>query len=92
LGAILIITSIDATGHGVWWRNLLERPILVQVGKWSYSMYLFQQMFLVPKTLISEKWQTAPLNLITCFLLVPVIYYLWEVPLRNIGKKLAKGI
>lgn len=91
LGAILIIASIGASGHEVWWRNLLESTILVQAGKWSYSMYLFQQLFLVPKALIPEKWQTAPFNLIACFLLVPVIYYMWKVPLRNIGKKLSKG-
>ena len=90
LGSILIISGIGAAERGLWWRNLLESSILVQVGKWSYSLYLFQQMFLVPRGIISEKWQSAPINLIVCFLLVPIIYFLWEVPMRNFGKKLTK--
>jgi peptidoglycan/LPS O-acetylase OafA/YrhL len=58
--------------------SLLNSPLMVWVGAVSYSLYLWQQVFL-------NRWSTAPwtafpLNLVLAFLLAAASYYMVEQP------------
>ena len=70
--------------------RVLENPALKGVGRLSYSLYLWQQLFLIP----GGRWplsilQRFPWNLILVFLLAGMSYELVERPLIRLGHRLA---
>ena len=77
----------------VWWcisnrkhriGQFLEHPALVYVGAISYSLYLWQQLFLSP----NPDWACAfPQNLLLAFAVGALSYYLCEVPARTLGTR-----
>jgi peptidoglycan/LPS O-acetylase OafA/YrhL len=90
--AILIPTAIISTvlyptsAMG----RVLENRLLGFIGKLSYSIYLWQQLFFVHEH--AGRWgilQQFPLNAAIVLLVAWTSYSLVEVPLRNVGKRLS---
>jgi peptidoglycan/LPS O-acetylase OafA/YrhL len=70
--------------------RILESPVMKWVGRLSYSLYLWQQLFLIP----GARWplsilQRSPWNLIAVFLLAAASYELVERPMIRLGHRLA---
>jgi peptidoglycan/LPS O-acetylase OafA/YrhL len=72
--------------------RVLESPVLTWVGRLSYSLYLWQQLFLVgavmKRPLPFGPFQELPLNLVAAFACAALSYYLLEKPLVGVGKRL----
>ena len=86
--AYLILLGLDEKNKGLIQGLLNYRP-LIQIGKCSYSLYLFQQLFLPPAEVVSAWWQRSPFNLVGIIVLSGISYLFWETPWRNLGKRLA---
>ena len=61
---------------------------LVWVGEISYSLYLWQQMFLVNTPGVSKTPLPFPLSVMAAFALAILSYYFFESPIRNFGRRL----
>ena len=72
--AILIITSVKVSGI---WFQFLNLPIMNYFGKLSYSLYLWQELFLSDHVGVLQK---IPFNLICIFLAANFSYYFIERP------------
>lgn len=71
---------------------LLETPLLRWIGRLSYSLYLWQQLFLVPHEAprplplgILQRW---PVNFVVLLLCAVTSYYLIETPMIRLGRRL----
>jgi peptidoglycan/LPS O-acetylase OafA/YrhL len=73
--------------------RMLEAPPMRWVGRISYSLYLWQQLFLVgwkiPRPLPFGRLQEFPLNLVAVFVCASASYYLLERPLVAFGHSLS---
>jgi peptidoglycan/LPS O-acetylase OafA/YrhL len=71
----------------------LELPLLKWIGRLSYSLYLWQQLFLVadhPATpSFLSAWQVWPVNVLATFVCAGLSYYLVERPMIRCGHRLA---
>ncbi|MGH7924925.1 MAG: acyltransferase family protein [Candidatus Binatus sp.] len=90
--AILVGTVLNPT---LWFSRILEASPMRWIGRISYSLYLWQQLFLVgwkiPRPLPFGRLQEWPLNIVTVFVCASASYYLLERPLVAIGHSLATG-
>jgi peptidoglycan/LPS O-acetylase OafA/YrhL len=91
--AILIpLLMVGTVLHPAWrLSRVLDWEPVKWVGRISYSLYLWQQLFLVPswepKALgILQRW---PLNLVMMLVCACASYYLVEKPLLRLGHKFA---
>lgn len=76
-----------------WPARLLERAPLRFVGRLSYSLYLWQQLFLVgsvDRVPGLGALQVFPLNLIAVFACAMLSLYLVEQPMIKLGQRLAR--
>jgi peptidoglycan/LPS O-acetylase OafA/YrhL len=71
--------------------RFLSWPPLVWIGKISYSLYIWQQMFLVYTPGVSKTPLPFPASLLCVFAVSIVSYYLYESPLRRFGQRLTRG-
>ncbi len=80
-----------ASGPGEWLARLLEFRPIIWLGRISYSVYLWQQLLLVPDQVpASFGWaQLFPVNLVLILVLASASYYLVEQPLRRVGRRLS---
>lgn len=70
---IILIYSIQPKGG--WWYKLLNTKIVIYIGKLSYSLYLWQQLFIHNTT----KWyNNFPINLLFIVIFSTLSYYLIE--------------
>jgi peptidoglycan/LPS O-acetylase OafA/YrhL len=72
--------------------RLLELPFMKWVGRISYSLYIWQQLFVIPVTISTSpvKWlQHFPYNLVLLFIPASISYYFLEQPLIHLGRRLA---
>ncbi|BDC50569.1 hypothetical protein F183_A28850 [Bryobacterales bacterium F-183] len=70
----------------------LEWMPLQQIGKYSYSLYLWQQLFLPPQSDIAFPWlQTMPLALVALTICAVLSYHWVEQPFIRLGQRLAKA-
>jgi peptidoglycan/LPS O-acetylase OafA/YrhL len=69
-----------------WLGRFLELPQLVWVGRMSYSLYIWQQLFLPPRAV--GIWQRAPWNLAGIFACAAFSYYVVERPAIAFGRRL----
>ena len=72
-----------------WAGRLLELPLLVWIGRLSYSLYIWQQLFLPPDP--SATWQMAPWNLLAAFACAAISFYAVERPAIAFGKRLTSS-
>jgi peptidoglycan/LPS O-acetylase OafA/YrhL len=76
-----------------WMGQFLETGPMEWIGRMSYSLYLWQQMFLAAghvDRLPFGRWQQIPLNIAIIFGLATASYYFVEKPLIKVGHRLAK--
>jgi peptidoglycan/LPS O-acetylase OafA/YrhL len=74
--------------------QLLEWPPLRWIGRISYSLYLWQQLFFTQRFLLWRplgRLETWPLNLLLTFLMATLSYYAVERPLVRLGHRLTTG-
>lgn len=74
--------------------RILEHPLLRWIGRLSYSLYLWQQLFLVWPGLEApalHPFQTFPLNIAATLACAIPSYYLLEKPLVKLGQKLTRA-
>ncbi len=85
----LLVANLVGPKESFWYHRLLETPALVYLGRISYSVYLWQQLFLTPlNTTIFGKW---PLNLIAALVAGWLSYQLIELPFLAVKKKYFSG-
>ncbi len=75
--------------------KLLEAAPLRWLGKLSYSVYLWQQLFVCPidrRAVDLGIMQTFPVNLLLAFACAALSFYLVETPLRDFGHRIAKRL
>jgi peptidoglycan/LPS O-acetylase OafA/YrhL len=72
--------------------RLLDHPWVRFIGRMSYSLYLWQQLFLVSGWEPRLVFQKSPQNLILIFICAVLSYKLVEKPCMNFGRKLSAGI
>lgn len=72
---------------------VLEFPVVTWIGRMSYSLYLWQQLFLIPANEPQSAWlaplQVFPLNIVAVFVCAAASYYSVERPLIKVGHRLA---
>ena len=92
LESLLLAAVVSATvvNHDTFVAKFLELQWLRWIGRLSYSLYLWQQLFLVrearfPVSLLEQ----FPLNLITLAAVAALSYRLIEKPMIRIGHRLA---
>jgi len=75
-----------------WLGRLLETGVARWWGRLSYSVYIWQQLFLHPYELPSTLGfaQRLPWNLVLTVLCASASYYFVERPLRRVGRRIAK--
>lgn len=67
-----------------------EWPPITWIGRISYSLYLWQQVFLIPYELRSNfKWEHFSINLSLVFVMAAFSYYLIEKPFVRVGHRIA---
>jgi peptidoglycan/LPS O-acetylase OafA/YrhL len=74
--------------------HLLENRCLRWIGVLSYSIYLWQQLFVcleAERVPILRPVQTFPGNLVATLVMAALSYYLVEPPLIAFGRRFAKG-
>jgi peptidoglycan/LPS O-acetylase OafA/YrhL len=79
-GSVALFLLWLLTGEGGWLRRVLEWPWMVQLGLLSYSLYIWQQLFLLwdgfPQVPLLVRWAALGCAAVGC-------YYGVEVPLRR---------
>jgi peptidoglycan/LPS O-acetylase OafA/YrhL len=90
----LVIVGTVVRPKGIPGR-ILEFPPIRWVGRLSYSLYLWQQLFLVTNAERAERMgslQSFPINIVCVLAIATASYYLVERPLIKIGHRLAKPV
>ncbi|HEY1945691.1 MAG TPA: acyltransferase [Bryobacteraceae bacterium] len=73
--------------------RLLEFRFLKWIGRLSYSIYIWQQLLLIPVDLPNSPLralQHFPANIATIFLVAAASYYLVEKPMIEVGRRLGQ--
>jgi peptidoglycan/LPS O-acetylase OafA/YrhL len=88
------ILLIGTVTHPEWrLSRALEWTPVAWLGRISYSLYLWQQLFLTPGwEHPAHAWTRWPLNLVACLAVSIASYYVIEKPLIRIGRGLAQQI
>ena len=88
--AMLIPMLLAGTALHPRWAvsRMLEFAPVRWIGRISYSLYLWQQVLLVPGWLRPHEWQTLPWNLPLTAGLAALSYYAIERPLSRLGRGL----
>jgi peptidoglycan/LPS O-acetylase OafA/YrhL len=90
--AISIPVLLAGTALNPQWgiSQILNLRVVRWIGRISYSLYLWQELFLVPGWEYPHHiWLRWPYNLFATILTASASYYLLERPLLKIGRKLA---
>ncbi len=79
---------------GSWLGRLLETKLFSFMGRISYSLYLWQQLFFIrsPEYSILRFLQVPPLNVIAVLTCAVLSYYFVEKPMLRIGHRLAPPV
>jgi peptidoglycan/LPS O-acetylase OafA/YrhL len=73
--------------------GFLENKLMIFIGKISYSLYIWQQLFFVPSHQLSNQLgglQIFPYNIIIVFILAICSHNLIEKPIIDFGRKVIK--
>lgn len=87
------VLLLGTVTHPEWsLSRALEWAPIVWLGRISYSLYLWQQLFLVAGWDHSAHWwRIWPFNLAACLVAAAASYYLIEKPCIRIGRRLASN-
>jgi peptidoglycan/LPS O-acetylase OafA/YrhL len=74
--------------------SVLEWPLLQWIGRISYGVYLWQQMFLIPlwEPRVLHLVQTWPINLLMPFVCATASYWLLERWMIGLGRYAAEAV
>ncbi len=79
-----------------WFSRLLESTPMRYVGRLSYSLYLWQQLFVVKHFIAypspMARLQTWPLNIVMAVACALFSYYVIEQPFIRLGHRLARNV
>ncbi|HXS13696.1 MAG TPA: acyltransferase [Acidobacteriaceae bacterium] len=90
IGIALGATLFAEQGVAHKWLNL---PPLVWLGRISYGLYVYQEVFLMhPGNALHRPWQSFPLNLLLSLSVATVSYYVFERPLSRMAHTLFPAI
>lgn len=86
-----IVTATTLNSRAVFSR-ILETPALKWIGRLSYSLYLWQQLFLGPKVpagsaAVIKDIRHMPLAVLLLVIAATTSYYFLEMPMRRIGAR-----
>jgi peptidoglycan/LPS O-acetylase OafA/YrhL len=73
--------------------RFLELPVMRWIGRISYSMYIWQQLAIFPAAGVHSPLaaiQRFPYNISVVFVLAAVSYYIVELPMIRLGRRVAK--
>jgi peptidoglycan/LPS O-acetylase OafA/YrhL len=84
-----LLPAATVAKPGSWAGRFLELPLLAWVGRMSYSLYIWQQLFLPPRAV--AMWQRTPWNLAVLFLCAAASYYVVERPAMALGRRSIRG-
>jgi peptidoglycan/LPS O-acetylase OafA/YrhL len=84
---VLITTVLHSQ---TWIGRILELPPLRWIGRLSYSLYLWQQLFCVARD-GSYFFQQWPWNLLATFTCAILSYYFLELPMIRLGHRLNRS-
>jgi len=86
--ALIVIWPVLNTDN--WLARLLDLPVLKWVGHLSYSLYVWQQLWLVFPDAPANfgVLQRLPLNILCIFASASLSYYFIEKPMVNLGHRL----
>lgn len=87
----LLISQVIANAESPF-AIALRHPLLRWFGKVSYSLYLWQQMFLMTTTPSWGILRELPFNLICVLIIGTASYYLIELPFLSLRKRLAPDV
>lgn len=82
--SISVIVMYSIFGSTGAWYKLLNSKVLDFIGRLSYSLYLWQQLFIVNS---GRWWQQYPVNLVFIFGAALCSYYLIEKPFLRLKSK-----
>jgi peptidoglycan/LPS O-acetylase OafA/YrhL len=71
---------------------MMEWKPLRWIGRISYSLYLWQQVFLAPGWIQPRAWQRWPWNVLEAVAVAALSYYILERPLLRVGRRLANQV
>jgi peptidoglycan/LPS O-acetylase OafA/YrhL len=89
--AVVLVAGTVAAPHSVL-GGFLERPLLRWLGRLSYSLYLWQQLFSVSPLESADLWHRLPFSLFPTVLLAWASYRLIERPMLRIGHSVAPPV
>lgn len=87
--AVLAALMVGVTNPSILYSKLLEANWLRYVGRISYSLYLWQQLFFEPPR---HSWFEAPIRLAAPFLCAALSYKFVERPLIKVGHRISTSI
>ena len=87
---LALIVAGTVLSPQTWVGRILELGWMRWIGRLSYSLYLWQQLFLVPgATYPWSRLQTFPVNCLVLFLIAALSYRFIERPIIRLGHRLA---
>ena len=72
--------------------RIFNHPVMIYLGIISYSLYIWQQLFLVPIGLLKQEywWTRFPLNIICALIVASLSYFFIEKPILRLKKHIRK--
>ena len=94
LACLIPILLVGTATHPTWlFSRFLDWAPVAWLGRISYSLYLWQQLFLVAGWQHpAYAWTRWPLDLFACLATAAISYYCVEKPLIRIGRGLAERL
>jgi peptidoglycan/LPS O-acetylase OafA/YrhL len=81
---LIVVSTVLRPATWIGW--ILEHPAMRWIGRISYSLYLWQQMFSGP----FHSWSTMPFRLAALFAVAAASYYFIERPTMAYGRSLLR--
>jgi peptidoglycan/LPS O-acetylase OafA/YrhL len=89
--SIFLLHIIISKNNTILFR-IFNHPVVIYLGIISYSLYIWQQLFLVPIDLLKQEywWTRFPLNIICALIVASLSYFFIEKPILRLKKHIRK--
>jgi len=85
--ASLILVNLLLSSQSTYLR-IFSHPLAAWLGRLSYSLYLWQQLFTIGQYNSWARLRVFPINLIVSFVLASISYYFIEKPFLNLKERI----